>query len=86
MKRPPSRRRIFAPDQPHAKYPHVYAIVRFDQYVSLVNLEHCATVVKVLPTRDLAEQETERLRRLNKGKGCTYVVQTTRFIGEGWRA
>jgi hypothetical protein len=67
-----------APDKPHAKYPHVYAIVRFDQYSKL--LEHCATVVKVLPSRELAEQEAARLREVNKGKECTYVVQITRFI------
>jgi hypothetical protein len=73
-----------APDSPHAKYPHVYAIVRFNQYSKL--LEHSATVVKVLPSRDAAEQEASRLREVNKGKECTYVVQITRFISDSLTA
>ena len=70
-----------APDKPHQKYPHVYAIVRFDLCVSRSSLEYSATVVKVLSSRDQAEQEAARLRDVNKGKECTYDVQTTRFIG-----
>jgi len=62
---------------PHSKYPHVYAIVRLDSQVSL---ESCATVVKVLSSRDLAEQEAARFRQINKGKECSYVVQTTRLV------
>ena len=71
---------VRAPDKPHAKYPHVYAIVRFDHYMSKSELENCATVVKVLPSRDLAEEEAERLRQVNEGKHCTYVVQINRFV------
>ena len=68
-------------DRPHRKYPHVYAIVRFDLHVRS-GPEQSATVVKVLPSRDLAEQEAERLRNLNKGKKCVYDVQISRFIGK----
>jgi len=64
-------------DKPHSKYPHVYAIVRLDSQMSL---ENSATVVKVLPSRDLAEQEASRLREINKGKHCIYTVQSTRFV------
>jgi hypothetical protein len=67
-----------APDKTHSKYLHVYAIVRFDLHAKL---ENCATVVKVLPTRDLAEQEADRLRQVNEGKQCLYNVQITRFVG-----
>jgi hypothetical protein len=67
-----------ATDKPHAKYPHVYAIVRIDSFQPL---ESCATVVKVMAARDQAEREAARLRDVNGGKDCTYVVQTTRFIG-----
>jgi hypothetical protein len=66
-------------DKPHSKYSHVYAIVRFDSQVSL---EDSATVVKVLSSRVLAEQEASRLREVNKGKHCIYSVQVTRFIEE----
>ncbi len=65
-------------EKPHTKYPHVYAIVRIDSYK---RLETCATVVKVMATRDQAEQEAERLRKVNKDKECSYEVQITRFVG-----
>ena len=64
--------------KPHSKYPHVYAIVRFDH--DAISIEHKATVVKVLSSRDLAEEEAARLREVNQGKECTYVVQATRFV------
>ncbi len=67
-----------APETPHAKYPHVYAIVRVD---SNMNLENCATGVKVLASREQAEEEVARLKEVNKGKHCTYTLQITRFIG-----
>jgi hypothetical protein len=60
-------------DKPHSKYPHVYAIVRFD-------LEESATVVKVLPSQTMAEQEVARLREVNEAKPCIYTVQLTRFV------
>jgi hypothetical protein len=65
-------------DKPHAKYPHVYAIVRIDAFQPL---ENCATVVKVMAAQDQAEREAARLRDVNGEKQCTYVVQPTRFIG-----
>jgi hypothetical protein len=64
-------------DKPHSRYQHVYAIVRLDSQMSL---ENCATVVKVFPSRVLAEQEACRLREVNKGKHCIYSVQVTRFV------
>ena len=64
-------------DKAHSKYPHVYAIVRFD---SSSSLENSATVVKVLASRTDAEQEAQRLREINKDRECTYIVQTTRFV------
>ena len=59
---------------------HVYAIVRFDFYASASNIEHSATVVKVFASQDTAEKEASRLREVNEGKDCTYVVQITRFV------
>jgi len=53
--------------------------VRFDSYIS--TLDQAATVVKILPSLELAEKEAERLRLVNKGKKCTYLVQTTRLVG-----
>jgi hypothetical protein len=72
------KRILGAPDKPHSKYTHVYAIVRLDSDMSP---ENCATVVKILPTPDQAQTEVARLRKVNRGKKCTYSVQTTRFVG-----
>jgi hypothetical protein len=63
--------------KPHSKYLHLYAIVRFDPYLSGGN---GATVVKVFPSKELAEQEASRLREANRGKQSTYAVQVTRFV------
>jgi len=68
-------------EQPNSKYPHVYAVVRFDLDVDRSSIEQSATVVKILPSRVLAEQEASRLSKINRGKRCVYTVQTTRFIG-----
>lgn len=70
-----------APETQHSKFPHVYAIVRFDSCSSSSRIENGATVVKVFSSRELADQEADRLTRINYGKSCTYVVQTTRLIG-----
>jgi hypothetical protein len=66
-----------APDKPHLKYPHVYAIVRFDLDMTG---ENAATVVKVIASRELAEKEAARLNEANKGKRCFYRVQTTKLV------
>jgi len=68
-------------DTPHSKFPHVYAIVRLDLYEDRTHLENCVAVVKVFSSEDLAEQEAARLNAVNKDKKCSYIVQTTRFIG-----
>jgi len=43
--------------------PHVYAIVRFDLNARVTD----ATVVKVIPSRELDEKEAGRLNEVNKG-------------------
>ncbi len=70
-----------APEHPHREYPHVYAILRFDLYMSTKRVEDITTVVKVLASRDQAEQGAARLRDVNRGKNCIYAIQITRFIG-----
>jgi len=64
-------------DKAHSKYQHLYAIVRVDADLSG---ENGATVVKIFPTKELAEQEASRLTEVNRGKQCTYAVQTARFV------
>jgi hypothetical protein len=50
------------------------AIVRFDAPGGSNNLKNFATVVKVLPSRVLAEQEAAGLREVNEGKECIYAA------------
>ena len=66
--------------KPHSKYPHVYAIVRFDLPVSQDNPKNSIYVVKVLSSKVLAEEEVSRLMEINQGKGCVYVMQITKFV------
>ena len=61
-------------DKPHSKYLH---LSRFDPHLSG---ENEATVVKVFPSKELAEQESSGLTEVNRGKPCTYAVQIARFV------
>jgi hypothetical protein len=64
-------------NKPHSKHSHLYAIVRFDPYLSG---ENSASVVKVFSSKELAELEASRLREVNGGKQSSYAVQVTRFV------
>jgi hypothetical protein len=64
-------------DKPHSKCLNLSAIVRFDPHRSG---ENGATVVKVFPSKELAEQETSRLTEVHKGKQCNYAVRIARFV------
>ncbi len=52
-------------DRHHFRYPHAYAIVRFDWNRTG---EDGATVVKVISSQDLAEKSTPELREREKAK------------------
>ena len=64
-------------DAPHYKWPHVYAILRFDLPLDSPDR---VTVVRVLTSKEAADQEVGRLMKVNGDKGCEYVAYTTRFI------
>lgn len=66
-------------DKPHSKYAHVYAIVRVDNSDPITSPEDVVTVQKVVWDKSTAENEVERLNRLNAGKGCVYFYQVTRL-------
>jgi hypothetical protein len=61
--------------KPNKKHKHVYAIVRFDDFLS----GNSFTVVKVVMDADYAKQEVERLNKVNQGKGCRYTSQITKL-------
>jgi hypothetical protein len=61
-------------DKPHSKYLH---LSRFDPHLSG---EKGVSVVKGFPLKELAEQESSGLTEVNRGKPCTYAVQSARFV------
>ena len=71
---------LTATEAPHSKYPHVYAILRFDLPVSEGNPESSVSVVKAYASKVDAEKEVSRLRDVNRDKGCVYHVYTTRMV------
>jgi hypothetical protein len=58
-------------NQPNAKYDHVFAIIRVDSFQTADSpLEEAITVKKIVRDRSAAEQEVERLNKLNADVGC----------------
>jgi len=64
-------------DKPHSHYEHVFAVVRFDDYLS--GIEDAITITKVLRKKEDARREAERLNRLNASKGSRYFWKLTRI-------
>ncbi len=69
-------------DTLHSRHLHLYAIVRFDFPIDQQFPENTTAIVEVLSSKDLAEQEAQRLRKVNRSKNCNYVVYTTRYVEE----
>ena len=69
-------------NKPNRKYPHVYAIIRYDAFHGeSTPIENRITVKKVVTDQGLAESEVARLNELNKDKGAYYYLQITRLEG-----
>lgn len=68
------------PAQPNAKYRHVFAVIRLDDFrAATAPLEDSFSATKVFLTEEAAEQEASRLNALNSDKDCRYVIQVTRL-------
>ena len=67
-------------NRPHARFPHVYAIVRIDLPLDQDNPENSLSVVKALLSETLATDEASRLSKINADKNCNYVVFTSRLV------
>lgn len=67
--------------KPHKKYPHVFALIRIDDFPHLreAPLEDRFYVKKVFLTEEAADEEAARLNALNSDRGCRYVVHIARF-------
>ncbi|MBY0325266.1 MAG: hypothetical protein K2Q30_00010 [Gemmataceae bacterium] len=70
-----------AQESPNAKYDHIYAIIRLDRDVISGGIidRNQVMVKKVVLSKEKAEQEVDRLNRLNSDKGCEYYYQITRL-------
>jgi len=64
----------------HARYSHVYAIVRIDLPVDESNPKNTVAIVKVISSEQLAEAETDRLNQINADKSCLYFTCITRMV------
>lgn len=61
-----------------------YAVVRYDHYLGAdASSEAKVTVKEVLPTREEAEREVDRLNKLEAGRGSSYFWQYTRYYPQG---
>jgi hypothetical protein len=64
------------------RYVALWAVVRFEP--ESIELQAMITVKEVLPSKEEAEREVERLQRLpDKPEGVTYFFQYTRYYPEG---
>lgn len=58
-----------------------HAVVRYDVYIA--DIADAISIVAVVPTRDEAEAEVERLTAVNADKGSRYFWVPTRYYPEG---
>jgi hypothetical protein len=67
-------------DQPHSKFPHVYAVVRIDIPLDQSYPGNNVSVLKVARSKAAAEAEVSRLNQINADKRCTYICCISRLI------
>lgn len=70
-------------NQPNARFPHVYALLRHDAFHrSGARPEDTITVTKVFANQEQALREAERLNLLQQQRAVDsrYWVQITRFV------
>jgi hypothetical protein len=71
--------------QPHAKYPHVFAVVRIDTYEGIDEAldEDRLAVTGVVTTEEAADADASRVNALAKerGTGSRYITFVSRLKG-----
>jgi hypothetical protein len=69
--------------KPNKKYPHLFAILRYDSFQDAAcPIDQRITVKKIVTTAEHAESEVVRLNQLNADKGAIYFYQITRLDDE----
>ena len=73
-----------SPNKPNARFDHVYAIIRLDDFLGPdVPAMNKITIKKVMRCAEAAEAEAKRLNDLRHGRpGVHYFVQITRLERE----
>ena len=61
---------------------HVYAIIRYDEFLSDFDIESKITVKKVVRNIERAKSEVDRLNKVNAARKCRYFWQLTRLEDE----
>lgn len=67
--------------QENARYRHVHAVVRIDDFSEAAAVEDRISIVSCFLSSDEADTEAERLTALNSSHDCRYVVIVTRLKG-----
>jgi hypothetical protein len=72
---------------PEVPWEYLFVVYRVDRGhwhdSSKVDINECVTIKEVLPTAENAQEEVERLRALNGGKGAEYYYQQARYYRGG---
>jgi hypothetical protein len=66
--------------QPHAKYKHLYIVVRVDPPYTGGLLENFFSLTKAYANEAAARSEAERLNALNAAKRCYYRCMVVRLV------
>ena len=66
--------------QPHSRFEHVYAIVRFHFSIDSQYPMNNVTVANVFSSEEAAGREASRLNHINSEKSGHYDVYATRFV------
>lgn len=65
---------------------HLYVVYRCDRSVledTGAPTDHAITIKEILTSEEEAAREVDRLKALNKDKGCEYSFQSARYYPEG---
>lgn len=69
-------------DKPHARFEHVYVVLRVDPLPSVKVMEDGVSAVSVYTSKDAAAAEASRLNELKSDSPSYYVVLTSRLKGD----
>ena len=66
-------------DSPHSEYPHVYVVLRVDDFSRADAPEDRVAAVSTFVSWDAAEREAKRLNAFHEDRNLRYVVLTSRL-------